>query len=40
MSDVSETAERSPEVVGTAPPGRNGAGAVMSRATALFLKQR
>jgi simple sugar transport system permease protein len=41
MSDVSETAERSPEVVGTAPAGRGGgAGSVLSRATGLFLKQR
>jgi simple sugar transport system permease protein len=40
MSDVSETAERSPEVIGTAPAGRGGAGNVLSRATAMFLKQR
>jgi simple sugar transport system permease protein len=40
MSDVSDTAERSPEVIGSPPAGRGGAGAIASRAAALFLKQR
>jgi simple sugar transport system permease protein len=41
MSDVSDTAERSPETVDTGPPGRrNGAGSMLSRAATLFLKQR
>jgi simple sugar transport system permease protein len=39
MSDVSETAERSPEVIGTAPDGR-GRGAAVNAAAAVFLKQR
>src|SRR5262245_61312071 len=38
MSDVSETAERSPEVAG-APPARNGGPSVLSRAATMFLKQ-
>jgi simple sugar transport system permease protein len=42
MSDVSETAERSPDVTGTGPVsrGRNGAASIASRAATLFLKQR
>ena len=41
MSDMSETAERSPETVDTGPVGRrNGVGSILSRAAALFLKQR
>ena len=41
MSDVSDTAERSPETVDTGPVGRrNGAGSILSRAATLFLKQR
>jgi simple sugar transport system permease protein len=39
MSDVSETAERSPETIGTAPNGRKGP-SVLSRAATMFLKQR
>ena len=39
MSDVSETAERSPETIGTAPDRRRGP-SVLSRAATLFLKQR
>jgi simple sugar transport system permease protein len=39
MSDVSETAERSPEVIGTGPNGR-GRGAAVNAAAAVFLKQR
>ncbi len=41
MSDVSDTAERSPETVDTGPVGRrNGVGSILSRAATLFLKQR
>jgi simple sugar transport system permease protein len=41
MSDVSDTAERSPETVDTGPPGRrNGARSMLSRAGIIFLKQR
>ena len=40
MSDVSDTAERSPEITGTAPEGRKGGSSVFSRAAAVFLKQR
>jgi simple sugar transport system permease protein len=40
MSDVSDTAERSPETIGTAPGGRRGGPSVLSRAGTLFLKQR
>jgi simple sugar transport system permease protein len=42
MSDVSETAEVSPETVGPPPAGRgrNGAGSLLSRAGTMFLKQR
>jgi simple sugar transport system permease protein len=39
MSDVSDTAERSPDTVGAIPGGRN-RGAVLNRASALFLRQR
>ena len=39
MSDVSETAERSPETIGTAPDRRKGS-SVLSRAATVFLKQR
>src|ERR1700722_4867701 len=39
MSDVSETAERSPGTVGAAFNGRNGP-SVLSRAATMFLKQR
>ena len=42
MSDVSETAERSPDVTGAGPvgQGRNGAGRVASRAGTFLLRQR
>src|SRR5436190_16057492 len=40
MSDVSETAERSPEVFGAAPDRQTGGPSVLSRATTMFLKQR
>jgi simple sugar transport system permease protein len=40
MNDVSETAEVSPETVGTAPEKRNGGPSVLRRAAILFLKQR
>jgi simple sugar transport system permease protein len=40
MSDVSDTAERSPETVGTAPGRRNGGPSVLSRGFTVFLKQR
>ena len=40
MSDVSETAERSPETFGTAPDRRRGGPSVLSRAGTMFLKQR
>ena len=41
MSDVSDTAERSPETVDTGPVGRrNVVGSLLSRAATLFLKQR
>jgi simple sugar transport system permease protein len=40
MSDVSDTAERSPEIIGTAPEGRGRGGAILGRGAALFLKQR
>jgi simple sugar transport system permease protein len=39
MSDVSDTAERSPETLGAAPGGRNGR-SILSRAGAIFLNQR
>ena len=40
MSDVSDTAERSPEAIGTAPEGRKGGPSVFSRAATIFLRQR
>ncbi len=42
MSDVSETAEFSPETTGAPPAGRgrNGAGSILGRAGTMFLKQR
>jgi simple sugar transport system permease protein len=40
MSDVSETAERSPEIIGGAPVGQRRGPSVLSRAATLFLKQR
>jgi simple sugar transport system permease protein len=40
MSDVSETTERSPEVIGGAPPGRGFANGALNRAGAVFLRQR
>jgi simple sugar transport system permease protein len=42
MSDVSETAEFSPETTGAPPAGRgrNGAGSILRRAGTVFLKQR
>jgi simple sugar transport system permease protein len=41
MSDVSDTAERSPETIGGAPVGRrNGAGSILNRAGAFLLRQR
>jgi len=39
MSDVSDTAERSPETLGAAPSGRNGP-RVLNRLGAIFLNQR
>ena len=40
MSDVSDTAERSPETFGEEPARRNGSPSVLSRVTTIFLKQR
>jgi simple sugar transport system permease protein len=42
MSDVSETAERSPDITGAGPVGRggNGAGSIASRAATFLLRQR
>src|SRR5690349_19786448 len=42
MSDVSDTAEVSPETMGSAPVGRgrNGVGGIVSRAATFLLKQR
>ena len=41
MSDVSDTAERSPETFGTATwAARNGGPSILSRAAIIFLKQR
>jgi simple sugar transport system permease protein len=40
MSDVSDTAERSPEIAGTVPSGRNRGASVLNRAVAVFLRQR
>ena len=39
MSDVSDTAERSPEIIGAAPDKRKGP-SVLSRAATIFLQQR
>ena len=40
MNDVSDTAERSPEIMGTAPEKRRGGPSVLGRAGAVFLRQR
>jgi simple sugar transport system permease protein len=40
MSDVSDTAERSPDTVGGVPPRRSSSGASVNRLAAVFLKQR
>jgi simple sugar transport system permease protein len=40
MSDVSDTAERSPEIIGTPPEGRKGGPRVLSRGVTVFLNQR
>ena len=40
MSDVSETAERSPETFGAPPGAPNGRPSALSRAATMFLKQR
>jgi simple sugar transport system permease protein len=40
MSDVSDTAERSPETIGTAPERRKGGSTAFSRAGAFLLRQR
>jgi simple sugar transport system permease protein len=40
MSDVSDTAERSQEITGSAPVGPKGGPSILSRAATLFLKQR
>jgi len=42
MSDVSDTAERSPDAVGSVPPdpNRRSGGSAVNRATAIFLRQR
>jgi simple sugar transport system permease protein len=40
MSDVSDTAERSPEIFGAAPSGRNRGSRVVPRVSAIFLNQR
>jgi simple sugar transport system permease protein len=40
MSDVSDTAERSPETIGTAPVGRKGGQSPLGRAGAFLLRQR
>jgi hypothetical protein len=40
MSDVSETAERSPETFGAPPGAQNGRPSALSRAATMFLKQR
>jgi simple sugar transport system permease protein len=40
MSDVSDTAERSPEIIGTPPNGRGRAGVALNSAAQVFLKQR
>jgi simple sugar transport system permease protein len=40
MSDVSDTAERTPETIGSAPLGQKRGPSVLSRAVTLFLRQR
>jgi simple sugar transport system permease protein len=40
MSDVSDTAERSPGIVGASPSGRNRGSSLLNRAGAIFLRQR
>jgi len=40
MSDVSDTAERSPEMIGAAPGGRNRGPSIVARLGAIFLNQR
>jgi simple sugar transport system permease protein len=40
MSDVSDTAERSPETFGAPPGAQNGRPSALSRAATMFLKQR
>ena len=40
MSDVSETAERSPEIIGTAPNGRKGGSSIARRVSTFLLRQR
>jgi len=40
MNDVSDTAEVSPETIGTAPEKRNGGPSILRRAAIVFLKQR
>ena len=40
MSDVSDTAERSPEIIGAAPSGRGRGSTALNRAAAIFLNQR
>ena len=40
MSDVSDTAERSPDTFGGPPGPQNGGPSVLSRAATMFLKQR
>jgi simple sugar transport system permease protein len=40
MSDVSDTAERSPGIIGAAPSGRSRGSSLLNRAAAFFLKQR
>jgi simple sugar transport system permease protein len=40
MSDVSDTAERSPETIGTPPGGRKGGPTVLSRTGTFLLRQR
>ena len=40
MSDVSDTAERSPETVGAAPEPHKGGPSILSQAATLFLRQR
>ena len=40
MSDVSDTAERSPEIAGPVPSGQNRGPSVLNRAGSVFLRQR